>query len=220
MPIIVFLRGVNVGGHRAFRPSLLAKQLEEYGVVNIGAAGTLVVRRPVTQARLRSEILRCLPFETEVITCTSRELIAAVGGDPFAGVPAHAEIVRFVSVLAKRPQASPPVPLGLPESGNWFLKVLSVRGRFVFGVYRRKMQAIRYLGALDRVFGAAATTRNWNTISAILKALPKRGGPYSRTDAGRLSRRAMETCRESRLRTRLPACTRVVIPNPPRFLRG
>jgi uncharacterized protein (DUF1697 family) len=33
------------------------------------------------------------------------------------------------------------------------------------------MQAISYLGKLDRVFGVPVTTRNWNTITAIAKVL-------------------------------------------------
>ena len=41
---IVFLRGVNVGGHRTFRPSILARELSDYDVVNVGAAGTFVVQ--------------------------------------------------------------------------------------------------------------------------------------------------------------------------------
>jgi uncharacterized protein (DUF1697 family) len=42
MALVVFLRGVNVGGHRTFRPSILARELSDYGVVNVGAAGTFV----------------------------------------------------------------------------------------------------------------------------------------------------------------------------------
>ena len=47
MALVVFLRGVNVGGHRTFRPTVLAKQLKHLGAVNIGAAGTFVVHRPI-----------------------------------------------------------------------------------------------------------------------------------------------------------------------------
>jgi hypothetical protein len=61
MTHVVFLRGVNVGGHKTFRPSLLAKQLKYCDVVNIGAAGTFVVRNSISQADLRSELLRRLP---------------------------------------------------------------------------------------------------------------------------------------------------------------
>ena len=43
MALVVFLRGVNVGGHRTFRPSVLAQQLRGYSRVNVGAAVTFVV---------------------------------------------------------------------------------------------------------------------------------------------------------------------------------
>ena len=51
MALVVFLRGVNVGGHRTFRPSQLVKELADFDVVNIGAAGTFVVRKPGSQAK-------------------------------------------------------------------------------------------------------------------------------------------------------------------------
>jgi uncharacterized protein (DUF1697 family) len=51
------------------------------------------------------------------------------------------------------------------------LRVLARDGRFVIGEYRRQMKAIGYLGTLDRLFGEPATTRNWNTITAIAKVL-------------------------------------------------
>ena len=35
------------------------------------------------------------------------------------------------------------------------------------------MKAIGHLGTLDRLFGASATTRNWNTITAIAKVLER-----------------------------------------------
>lgn len=173
MALVTFLRGVNVGGHRTFRPSILANQLKAFGVVNIGAAGTFVVCRPVSQARFRSELLRRLPFEPEVMICAHQELIAAVADHPFGGESPRTDIVRFVSVLAKPPQVLPSIPLRIPEQGKWLLRILSRRDRFLFGVYRREMKAISCLGTIDKLFGVPATTRNWNTIRAILKVLEK-----------------------------------------------
>ena len=49
MASVVFFRAVNVGSHQRFQPSVLAKQLTEFGVVNVGAAGTFVVRKNVSQ---------------------------------------------------------------------------------------------------------------------------------------------------------------------------
>jgi hypothetical protein len=58
-----------------------------------------------------------------------------------------------------------------PSSGKWLMKILARDNRFVFGVYRRHMKVISYLGTLDRLFGIPVTTRNWNTITAIARVL-------------------------------------------------
>ena len=63
MALVVFLRGVNVGGHRRFRPSVLARELSEYDVVNVGAAGTFIVRKPRSRTKFRAALLHKLPFE-------------------------------------------------------------------------------------------------------------------------------------------------------------
>src|SRR5215831_7177784 len=83
MALVVFLRGVNVGGHRTFRPAILAQQLKRYDAVNIGAAGTFVIRAPTSQAQLGAELRRRLPFETHVMICRGRELLETVSGDPY-----------------------------------------------------------------------------------------------------------------------------------------
>jgi uncharacterized protein (DUF1697 family) len=150
---------------------MLAKQLKHLDVVNIGAAGTFVIGQPVTVAQLRAEMARKLPFVTEIIVCQGREITRLVSHDPFADQPVQADVVRFVSVLSRRPRSTPALPIHFPAKGAWLLKVLARDDRFVLGVYRRQMKAIGHLGALDRLFGVPVTTRNWNTITAIAKAL-------------------------------------------------
>ncbi len=171
MALVVFLRGVNVGGHRTFRPAALAEQLSHLDAVNIGAAGTFVIRRRVSQALVRAELARRLPFDAEIMICNGRDITGLLSRERFAGQPTRPDIVRFVSVLAGRPRATPSTPMSFPSADRWLLKIVSREGRFVFGVYRRQMKAIGYLGKIDRLFGVAATTRNWNTITAIAKVL-------------------------------------------------
>ena len=167
MALVVLLRGVNVGGHRTFRPTALARQLRHLDAVNIGAAGTFVIRRRVTQAELRAELVSRLPFDTEIMICQGREVRDLIAQNHFADQPVRPDIVRFVSVLSRRPRSTPSTPLSLPPGGQWVLRILATDNRFVFGVYRRQMKAISYLGQLDRLFGVPVTTRNWNTITAI-----------------------------------------------------
>jgi uncharacterized protein (DUF1697 family) len=169
--LVVLLRGINVGGHRRFRPSVLAAELKHLDAVNIGATGTFVVRQPVTHAQLRDELTRRLPFEAEIMICRGVEISRLVAENPFGSQPARPDVVRFVSVLSKCPPSAPQLPIVLPSSGAWLLKVLGRRDRFVIGVYRRHMKVIGYLGKLDRLFGVPATTRSWNTFTEIARLI-------------------------------------------------
>lgn len=171
MALVLFLRGVNVGGHKTFRPTVLARQLRHLDVVSIGAAGTFVVGASVTQAALRAAVVCRLPFDAQVMICRGSDIRRLLSRDPFSGTPDSRAVVRFVSVLARQPRAAPVTPLQLPARGRWELKLLARDGRFVLGLYRRRMKAIGYLGEIDRLFGVPATTRNWNTIRLIGKAL-------------------------------------------------
>jgi uncharacterized protein (DUF1697 family) len=171
MALVVLLRGVNVGGHRTFRPAGLAKELEHLSAVNIGAAGTFVIRARVGRAELRTELARRLPFDTEIVICEGRDIVRIISREAAALRPAAAGIVRFVSVLVRDPIETPELPLQIPPHGEWLVRILVRDGRFAVGEYRRDMKTIGYLGTLDRIFGVPVTTRNWNTMTAIVKAL-------------------------------------------------
>jgi uncharacterized protein (DUF1697 family) len=165
MAQVVFLRGVNVGGHRTFRPAALAVDLRHLDVVNIGAAGTFVIRKPIGRTALRREFASRLPFETGIVICSGREIVRLMEHEAFAAPPGGPDEVRFVSVLLRPCRSAPELPIRQPATGRWLLQVRARDGRCVLG--------IRYLGTLDRLFGVPVTTRNWNTIVAIAKVLGK-----------------------------------------------
>lgn len=174
MASVVFLKGVNVGGHRTFRPSLLAREMAELGVVNVGAAGTFVVWKSINDSQLGREFLRRLPFATEVMVCSADEVLQLSPAEPFAGEPSGPEIVRFISVLPKRSRIPPALPINLPAGEQWLVRLVAVRGRFAFGLYRRDMRTIRLLGQIEKHLGGSATTRNWNTFSNLFEILRAR----------------------------------------------
>jgi uncharacterized protein (DUF1697 family) len=171
MALVVFLRGCNVGGHRTFRPTLLARRLKHFDAVSVGAAGTFVIRKPASRAKARAELTRRLPFEAGIVICGGHEIMRLISQNPFTRQRVRPDIVRFVSVLSRRPRSWPPLPARLPPRGQWLVKILGREGRLVYGLYRRQMKVIRYLGELDRLFGVAVTTRNWNTMTAIAGVL-------------------------------------------------
>jgi uncharacterized protein (DUF1697 family) len=186
---VAFLRAVNVGGANRCRPAAIAKQLGKFGVINIGAVGTFVVRKDVSEAALRAAIAKKLPFKCEIMICPAKAIVDLVRQNPFAGEPSGPNITRFVNVLHKplpgrsrstlretsnvKPRTSelPPLPLSLPSDGDWLLKIIAIQDRFVLGLYRRQMKAISYLGKIEKQFGVPATTRNWNTIEKVVKIL-------------------------------------------------
>ena len=106
--------------------------------------------------------------------CQGREIVGLMSQNHFADQPVRPDIVRFVSVLSRLPRSAPRLPMTLPSGGRWLLKVLARDHRYVFGLYRRHMKVIGYLGTLDRLFGVPVTTRNWNTMTAIARVLGTR----------------------------------------------
>ena len=175
MALVVFLRGVNVGGHRRFRPSALAAELKHLGAVNIGAAGTFVIQSRITRAKLRAELARRLPFETSIAICDARDIATLVDSEPYAHERARPDVVRFISVLTGSPRMTPALPMTFPRRGTWLVRILARDRRFIVGQYRRHMKTIGLLGRVDGVFGVPVTTRSWNTIVAIAETVKEQG---------------------------------------------
>ena len=171
MASVVFFRAVNVGGHQVFQPGKLAKELAAFGVVNIGAAGTFVVRENVSQTKVRDEILRRLPFKPEVMICSAHELLALARGSWFDDALPAASVGRFVSVLQRGPRLKPRLPLEQPAGKNWEIQIIAITGRFALSIRR---PGKTYSNAVvEKRLSIPATTRSWNTIETICKVLEK-----------------------------------------------
>jgi len=172
MASVVFLRGVNVGGHRTFRPSVLAKALAALDVVSIGAAGTFVVRAAGSAASVRTAFLAELAVETELMVCTGREVIGLVEKDPFARLRRPPADGEHVTVLARRPRLRPRLPLRVPDGRDWQVEIAALDGRFALARHRRAGRANLYPNeVVEKHFGVPATTRGWPTMLKVRAAL-------------------------------------------------
>jgi hypothetical protein len=155
MALVAFLRGVNVGGHRTFRPSILARELSDYDVVNVGTAGTFVVRKPGSRAKFRAALLLKLRFEAEVVLCEGGDLMSLEMENPFGPEPCPSD-ARFVSILSKAGGVRAPLPVAFPSDAEWLVRVMASQGQFVLGMYRRHMKIIAYLGQIDKLLRRAS----------------------------------------------------------------
>ena len=171
MAQVVLLKGINVGGHRTFRPSTLANALARFGAINVGAAGTLIIHKRVSHRQLRAEIGKHLPFKAEIVFCAGRDILSLVSQKPFDGKRLGQGVVPFVSVVAHRSRPTTRPPLALPPTGRWSVKFLAYQHPFVLGLHRREMRAISYLGQLEEVVGAPMTIRSWRTIESVASIL-------------------------------------------------
>ncbi len=168
---VVFLRAVNVGGSNRCQPAQIAKELAKFGVVNIGAVGTFVVREDVSEAAFRAALARELPFKCEIMIRPAKEILDLAKESPFAG-DRRDDIDAHVSIMRERPATIPKLPIYAPSKDKWEIKISDVIGTAVLSLRRRVKNARLYPNAIvEKQFGVAATTRSWNTIEKIVKIL-------------------------------------------------
>ena len=171
MPSVVFLRAVNVGGTNRCQPALIAKQLAKFGVVNIGAVGTFVVRENVSESALRTAIAKKLPFKCEIMICPARQIVDLSKANPFKGELGN-DIDAHVSIMAKRPAKLPDLPIYAPSKDKWEIKIVDVIATAVLSLRRKVKDGRLYPNQIvEKLFGTPATTRTWNTIEKVAKVL-------------------------------------------------
>jgi uncharacterized protein (DUF1697 family) len=171
MPSVVFLRAVNVGGANRCQPAQIAKELAKFGVVNIGAVGTFVVREDVSESALRSAIAKKLPFKCEIMICPAKQIVDLARENPFNGDRGN-DIDAHVSIMAKPPAKVPALPIYVPSKDKWEIKIARAIGPAVLSLRRKVPNGRLYPNQIvEKQFGVAATTRSWNTIGRIAKIL-------------------------------------------------
>ena len=172
MAHVVFLRAANVGGRNVLRPARLAASLKHLDVVNVGAAGTFVVRGKASAAAIRKEIRSQLPFELEMVIVPAKQVLDLVAGDPFRGVPFSKDQRGWVAALSGKPKSRPSLPVSTPRGNSWSLRLDRVDGAFAMGLFRRQPSGSIYpSNFLERALGVSSTMRWWETFQRIAKIL-------------------------------------------------
>ena len=145
----------------------LARDLAAFDAVNVGAAGTFVVRRGRSAAALRRELLSRLPFEAGVAIVAADSLLELVRRDPFPKTPAGEDVRRMAAVLTAEPLKRPTLPMRRPDGKDWQLHLVKHADPFVLYFWRPDRARMLYTDLVEREFGVPATSRTWNTIEKI-----------------------------------------------------
>jgi uncharacterized protein (DUF1697 family) len=168
MAHVVFLRAANVGGRNVFRPAQVAAWLAHLGVVNVGAAGTFVVRSGGTATAIRREIQTRLSFEPEIVVRPAAEIVALVRGEPFRGVTFSKDVRGWVAVLCGRPKSRPELPIAKPAGRSWGVRFDHLDKGFALGLWHRRPGGFVFPNqVVERAVGVPATTRWWETLVRV-----------------------------------------------------
>jgi len=168
MAHVVFLRAMNVGGKNVFRPAQLAAALAHLGAVNVGAAGTFVIRERVSAALIRREILAGMTFKPELAVRPAGEILALVRSKPFDRATFSKDLRGWVAVLGARPRNRPALPLSKPAGKAWSIRLERVDGAFALGLWHRRPGGFLFPSqVVEDALGVRATTRWWETMERV-----------------------------------------------------
>ncbi|MEM9066611.1 MAG: DUF1697 domain-containing protein [Planctomycetota bacterium] len=165
---IGLLRGINVGGRNKLPMTKLRELFELAGASDVETyiqSGNIVfaLRKAALESvstRVRELILKEFGFETELITRTGKELLAAIDSVPFEE-PQHA----YLAFLSSKPAAQSAKQLEDWVAGD---EQYHLRGRELYlclpnGVAKTKLTNAR----IDKALGTISTVRNWKTVERL-----------------------------------------------------
>ena len=138
--------------------------------MNIGAAGSFIVRKPGPRDRFLVALRSRLPAGCHFVCCDGRDLLR-LEAQNVLNAPSNTDATTFVSFLESGRRARVSLPISIPSEHDCFVRVSSRMNRLVVGEYRRHLKTIGYLGQLDELFGTLVTTRSLTTVNALLRVL-------------------------------------------------
>src|SRR5437867_1068021 len=108
-----------------------------------------------------------LGFEVTILLRTFKDVENIVRLNPFKGFKAGPNIKLYVSFLSEKPAIRLTLPLMSPKKD---VKVIRVKNKDVFSVTRMIHGKFGFPNIfVEKEFGLPATTRNWTTVSKIIK---------------------------------------------------
>ena len=174
---VAFLRGINVGGNALIKMADLAKAFASLGFTNVRtvlASGNVVFEASDTKAAsapvIEGKLEKAFGKKVGVILRSAEEMQRMLKTDPFKGIAVTPETRRYVTFLSAPPASKLKLPYRSPEED---FRILRLSGGALFSVLQLSPArgTTGYMSILEKAYGKAITTRNWNTVGKIGKLL-------------------------------------------------
>jgi len=109
---VAFLRGINVGGHKAIKMEKLKKAFETLGLENVKtllASGNVLFEAPSASAstltkKIENKLEAAFGHEIGVLIRKIEELQRLAEVDPFAGIKVTPQTRLYVTFLSEKPK--------------------------------------------------------------------------------------------------------------------
>ena len=178
---VALLRGINVGGRHALRMADLRAMLQSLGLRNVLTyiqSGNAVFRGDDTVApadlshKISAVINASHGFEPRVLVLTADEFQAAVDANPFPEAESEPRSLHL-NFLGTTPVTPDLAGLdALRAAGERF----ALKGNLFYlhapdGIGRSKLA-----GAVEKLLGVEATSRNWRTVQKIMSLVTETSG--------------------------------------------
>jgi len=171
---LVFLRGVNVGGHLV-KMAELKKVLEALGFQNIKtflASGNVAFEAAETDTKvltgkIEKELEKKFGFGILIVIRTHKDIEKLVAMDPFRGIVVDKNTRRYVTFLKEKKASALKIPYSSVGGG---FRILKVTEHEIFSVLQlnEERRTVDLMAIVEKEFGNKVTTRNWNTVKKML----------------------------------------------------
>jgi uncharacterized protein (DUF1697 family) len=173
---VALLRGINSGSNPTIKMETLRNVFLEAGFSNVKtvlASGNVIFDAEGTReglaSRIEKEVSGQLGFSAPTTILPAEDVLRLAASNPFRGIPVTTRARLYVTFLSQGAKAGPELPYRDP-AGRF--SILGAGEGAVFSVVDLgKGMTPDLMALLDKEYGKAITTRNWNTIEKIVAAL-------------------------------------------------
>ncbi len=174
------MRGINVGwkGRRAIKMDALRKAFEDWGYENVKtllASGNVVFETQEAdpkslRAEIEAGIKRVFGMEIRVILRSEKEMRALVKTNPFKGIKTKSDTQLYITFLSTPSKSKLKIPYKSPQGD---FKILEVTKGHISSVVDPSLGngTVAAMSILEKGFESIMTTRNWNTVLKVAKAM-------------------------------------------------